>query len=471
MSHATYGVVYMTGGASGAGGASAASAVFTTAATAGGVLIAGAAIYLAARKMRADYNCAFNEYQGRSERENAAFALQNARFAATQQKAREMSLSLSQVALDDPNTAFFLGGLGRLKAQISGAGGPNDSGPAAGAALLLLQCDELLASVAAGEATGQFAAYEKLTQAVAQARAIATSGKSSAREVVARELVIEQAAALRMDICDSILVEKRHDIGRAALQTRLDDIETLVQSQPLMALQALGVLRERARGEIRAAGESANREAQNAARMRELVGQISAHAQAVLQQETLEAPKREAQALLKRVSALVAATPVELSALETLATQAQTLFETTEKEIEEAALAVYLEDQVAQVLGGLGYRVTSATNGQDEKKMVAVLDSGLGVQMNLDGKGNLSGEMVAFSARSSEVDAAAEDKVCTLMDDIFDGLRKRNMVVRESKRLHFKKGLHQIPIVQTVSAPGEIAAVAAVKPLEMSVGK
>lgn len=468
MSGATEAVIYTT--MSSAGGASGASALFSTLAATGGVVIAGAAIYLAARQMRSDYCAAFTQYQGRADHEAGIYALQNATFAATQQKAREMSLSLSQEASDDPNTAFFLGGLSRLKGQLQGDG-PQGNGPTSGAAILLQKCDELLSRVASGDATAQFAAYEKLSQAVTQLKAESKArGKTTSREEIARELVSEQIAALRSDLGDSILAEKRHFETRTALQTRLEEIESL-SSQPLIALQSLGVLRDRVRGEIRLAGENALRETRNAARLRELVGQISAHAQAILRQDVLEAPKTEAEALLKRVSVLVAATPVELAELEILAAQAQSLFQNTEKLLEEAAMAEYLEDQVAQVLGGLGYRVTSASNGQDDAKMVAVLDAGLGVQLNIDGKGNLSGEMVAFSAQSSEVNASGQEKVCHLMDDIFDGLRRRNLVVREKKRKNFKAGVDHVPVVQTASTASETAPAAVSKPLEMSLGQ
>ncbi len=468
MSGATEAVIYTT--MSSAGGASGASALFSTLAATGGVVIAGAAIYLAARQMRSDYCVAFTEYQGRSDREAAVFTLQNAAFVAAQQKARELSLSLAPAAGDDPNTAFFLGGLSRLKTQLQG-GGPEGNGPPSGAAILLRQCDELLARVASGDATAQFAAYEKLSQAVTQLRTESKArGKTTSREEIARELVSEQIAALRNDLGDSILVEKRHSKARTALQTRLEEIEALSQ-QPLIALQSLSVLRDRVRGEIRLAGEKALHETRNGARLRDLVGQISAHAQAVLRQDVLEAPKTEAEALLKRVSVLVAATPVELIELEILADQAQSLFQNTEKLLEEAAMAQYLEDQVAQVLGGLGYRVTSASNGQDDAKMVAVLNSGLGVQLNIDGKGNLSGEMVAFSAGSSEVNASAQEKVCNLMDDVFDGLRRRNLVVREKKRKNFKAGVDHVPVVQTAPTSIGAAPQAASKPLEMTLGQ
>jgi hypothetical protein len=465
MSGATEAVIFTS--MSSAGGASGATALFSTLSATGGVAIAGAAIYLAARKMRSDYNSAFAEYQGRADRESIVFGLQNASFIAAQQKAIEMSLTLSQEASDDPNTAFFVNGLSRLRALLTG-GGPDGTGPTIGAEILLKQCDDLLTRVAAGDATGQFAAYEQLSQAVALHRAETKSrDKASTREQIAQELVNEQVAGLYRDLEESILAGRRHSQTRSVLLTRLKEIEALSQ-QPMTALQAVSVLRDRVRGEIRSAGEDALKEARNATRMRELVGQISAHVQAVLRQDVLEAPKAEAESLLKRVSVLVAATPVELAALEVLATEAQQLFVNTEQLIEEAAMASYLEDQVAQVLGGLGYRVTAATNGQSESKMVAVLDSGLGVQLNINGQGHLSGEMVAFSDATSDVNSQAQEKVCNLMDDIFDGLRRRNLVVREKKRKNLKSGVDRVPVVQVESASNETTPTSESKPLTMS---
>ncbi|HEX9996907.1 MAG TPA: hypothetical protein VGB45_07180 [Abditibacterium sp.] len=468
MSGATEGVIYIaTNG--GAAGASAASSVFSAVAATGGVVIAGAAVYMVARKMRADYGAALGEIQNRANRESVLFATQNAIFEQAQLKAREMSLSLSECAREDPNTAFFLSGIGRLKSQVAGLDDPN-GGPSSGAALLARQCDEILAEVAAGKASAQWTNYETLANRVAKLALELKSDSQNERQNAVLQLVRDQIALLRADIGDSLLSRKNHGAARGILLERLEQIETLAATQSATALQSLSVLRERIRSEIRGAGENAAREAQNAVKMRELVGQISAHAQSVLGQAILIAPRVEAEQILKKLSSLVGATPVELSKLEILAFQAKELFESTEKALEEAALATYLEDQVSQVLGGLGYRITSATSG-GEQKMVAVLDGGNGVQLNIDGKGNLSGEMVAFSENFAEVSEAAQEKVCNLMDDVFDGLRRRNLVVREKKRKNFKAGRDRVEVVKTAENSVETMSVAAQKPLEMRIGQ
>lgn len=320
------------------------------------------------------------------------------------------------------------------------------------------------------ESGAQWSAYENLANRVAKLGADAQKDAKSARETVALQLVCDQITLLRADVGDSLLSQKRHSARRELLLKRLDELEGLAATQSLTALQSLSILRDRIRSEIRGAGESAAQEARDAAQMRELVGRISAHAQSVLGQNMLPAPRLEAEKILKRLSGLVGATPIELSKLQMLATEAQTLFETTEEALEEQAMATYLEDQVSQVLGGLGYRLTTATNGA-ESKMVAVLDSGVGVQLNIDGRGNLSGEMVAFSESSADVNASAQEKVCNLMDDVFDGLRRRNLVVREKKRKNFKAGADRVEVVQTTGSTGENSAVIVQKPLEMRVGE
>lgn len=475
MSHATYAVVSM-GASSGAG--TAASAIFTAAATAGGVIVAGAAVYMVAQKMRSDYSAALTEYQTRSLREAALHAVQNAALVAAQNRAREMALSLTEKALDDPNTAFLLSGLGRLKTRLQGLSDPNDPTPTQGAALLLRDVGELLKQVASGEDAATFDAYEKLAQAVSR---LATQAKESTLTSDTQrqrliELVNEEVELLRADVDASVMAQKRYDQKRAALNERFGEVEQLAANQPKIALQSLALLRDRVRGELREAAQEAKRDAQNAARMRELVGEISASAQAVLRQDLLEAPRREAELLLRKVSSLVAATPVELADLEILATQAHTLLAETEKAIEEKAMAQYLEEQVSQVLGSLGYRVTlAASSGEGEaaeaQKMVAVLDSNVGVQLNIDGTGNLSGEMVAFSESAAEVDARSEERVCDVMDLIFDGLRRKNMVVREKKRHHFKPEGGKVKVVNAVKQDtGAASTTAQPKALEMNIG-
>jgi hypothetical protein len=461
MSGATDAIVYTSTTTAGAG-----SAVFAAAAAAGGVLVAGAAVYLAARKMRADYCAALTEYQTRSDREAALFAAQQATRQAAQDRARALSLSLSEKALEDPNTAFLLSGIGRLKNRLGGLGDPNDPTPGNGVAILFRQCEDILERINAGEVTAQLAAYERLSEAVT---ALATQVRLAQGKVPAKSVALahEAIAALREDLNDSLLAERRHEKTRFALLERLVEIERLAENQPGVVLQGLALLRERFRGELHAAAAEAALQAKNALRVRELVGEISAHAQAVLQQEVLQAPRREAELLLKRVSAVVAATPVELTALEALSFEAKDLFEATETAIDEKAMAEYLEDQVSQVLGSLGYRVTMASSGTEEKKLVAVLDSGIGVQLNVDGRGGLSGEMVAFSEHTAEVDFYQQERVCDLMDAIFDGLRRKNMVVREKKRKNFKVGSDRVKVVRPVERVENTAIATEKKALEM----
>ena len=466
MSGATGAVVFY-GSASSASTGAAASAVFGTVATAGGVLVAGAAVYLAARQMRSDYQSALCDYQSRGTRELADWNERNAGFIAAQNAARQMSLDLAPTAAHDPNVAFLLGALNRMRGRLGDGGDDNPDAPA-GAAELARRIDEMAARVASGNGGDALADYEKLAQSVSAAMAGRVKGGKDA--VALQALLNDELTALENDVKGSILSEARHEKMLAALQERLAEARALGAREPKMAWQALQLLQTRARGEIRRASEGAAKKVEHAARVRELVGLTSAHAQSVLRQTVLPAPRAQAEAMLKSLSALVAATPVELSELEKLAYESKALFEATEEALQDKALAQHLEDQVGQVLAGLGYRVTSAKGAEaDDSKMVAVLDSSIGVQLNIGAGGQLSGEMVAFSEDDADVEIAAQERVCDLMDAIFDGLRRRNMVVREKKRKNFKVNQDRLKVVDVEQVGQGTTEVAA--PMAMRVGE
>lgn len=466
MSGATGAIVYA--GSSAAGG-SAASAVFGAVATAGGVVMAGAVVYMAARQMSKDYAVAMADYQTRSLREQADWDERSAVYVAAQQAARAMALELSPEAAHDPNTAFVLGALNRLRGRL---GDPNDPSSPAGAAEIARSVEQLAARVAAGEEGDALADYEKLAAQVSQSLGKRVAGGKDAAAL--RAVLSEEFAALEADVRASILGEAKHQKAMAALVERLQEARALSEREPKMAWQALQLLQNRARGEIRRTVEAAKKQKEHAARVRELVGLISANAQAVVRQTVLSEPRARAEAMLKRLSAIVAATPVELDELEGLSDAACALFSETEVALEDKALAQHLEDQVAQVLSGLGYRVSSAQGSQSaeaEAQMVAVLDGQVGVRMNIGAGGQLEGEMVAFSEADADVEIAAQERVCDLMDAVFDGLRRRNLVVREKKRKNFKPGQDRLQVVELAEAPGAQQTQAAAAPLAMRVGE
>ena len=475
MSHSTFVTV-------GAGWTSGGSAIFGACATGAGVVLVGASLYMAARQLHADYQSAVNAFEERALQEAAQQRARSVGFDGLQAQARQLSLSLSVKALDDPNTAFVLGGVSRLKSRLSGFGGSGGPGGPDGLALITAQCDALLALVEAGEASAHYATYEGLlasVSALAQRRASATGVSAASKEELGI-MLRDEVEALRADLRASALCAESAATGERKLaaqaQERMDELVRLGDGQPAMALQSLNMLRDRLRSEMRGAARAAHGRAESAARIREVVGDISAHAQAVLRQQELEAPRLEASALLRRLSAVVANPESDLTALEGLAEEARNLLTETERALDEMAMAQYIEDQVASVLGSMGYRVTRTTHGESgaeaeaQGDMVAILDSGIGVKLHVDQKGGLSGEMVAFSAGAAEVNAYDEERVCSLMDKVYEGLRGRNLEVREKKRKYFRGQSNSVPVVKTaVKGTPSVAAqpAAAARALEI----
>ncbi len=456
MSGATEAVVMMHAGSAGSAGAGG-SALFSTMAATGGVVIAGAAIYLVARQMRSDYQSALSQWDERERSEERDRSENRAVFAESMRAAKSLALELSPQSAADPNTAFLLGALSRMRARL-GAGDNPDSPRSPHAAALRAQCETLIAEVAGQSASAQLSAFEQLNAAVAAYLATRVEERRGTSADIA-QAVREDVAALEADVKASPLSRGGRSAVFNTILERASQVRELAAREPKMAVQALQLLQERARSEIkRAAQEDATR-VKNAARARELAGLISANACAVLNQTVLDAPRAQANEMLKKLSALVSATPVELDSLERLQGQSAALFEQTQSALDERAMQTYLEDQVQQVLTGLGYRVSSATHSE---QMVAVLDSGTGVQLLIDGKGALEGKMVALSEGAREVSSHEQERVCGLMDAVFDGLRRRNLVVREKKRRNFKAGQETLQVVQLESdRQGDAASEAA----------
>lgn len=311
------------------------------------------------------------------------------------------------------------------------------------------ECAQLAQMVATGGMDGSYGRYEKLARRVS-----AWSVKSAAAIIhsgATQHLVIQARTALEEfhhDLGTAMDLGEAHAKALKGLQARALELEALAQAEPAVVLQGLDLLEERLRGELRQLGQKEKAKSELATKMRQLVGTISARAQAVLAQELLPESRERAQALLKQLAVQVAQTPVLLESLETLAREAEELFVQTEEAISEMAVQEHLQDQVSQVLGSLGYRVTMASSGEEEANLVAVLDSELGLQIKVDGKGQLSSEMVAFSEASSVVDDVAQERVCQLMDEIYAGLRRRNLKVQEKKRRNLKVGRDKVKVVQ-----------------------
>jgi len=444
MSGATEAVIMVNASAGGSAGA---SAFMSAMAATGGVVVAGAAIYLVARQMKSDYYVAVAQWEEREKSEANERDEARVHFAASMRAGQLMAMELSPTSAADPNTAFMLGALSRLRSRLNSTDGDGNGPHSPQSAALRAKCEAVLQMVAVAGASAQLSEFEHLS-AQSAAFLAARQGELRGTNADIAALVREEVAALEADVRASPLARGGRSAALKAILERAASVQELAAREPKMALQALQLLQERARGEIKRAAKDDATRLQNAGRARELAASISANARAVLNQTLLETPRKEAGEMLKRLSALVSATPVELSALELLAAQSTALFEQTQTALDERAMQSFLEDQVQQVLSGMGYRVSSAANSRE---LVAVLDAGTGVQLHIDGKGALEGKMVALSSGAREISSHEQEKVCNLMDAIFDGLRRRNLVVREKKRRNFKAGQETLQVVQLES--------------------
>jgi hypothetical protein len=451
-----------TGGV--AGGAATGAAVLG-----GAVFVVGAAgaALLAAHHLHSSYQEALGNYNQRIENERTQF--QSA--SRTRHEAAGVALLQAQKtrikAAQLAEFAFLQAGVQRLQKRLDGGPDVDPRLPKA--------CAQLLAALEKPKPdfAELFASYEALSAAVAdwakksrQGQAEKSSASSSVDLKAAKIALEADLAALSEDI-SLAPAEVLNAQVRLRLKRALSHVEHLSAEQPHMAEQAFKLLRSRVGRELAKGAESASKKLAErelfAARLRELSGRISARSQATLaaldNEEFSQSPLAMTQLDPLKISALnhlqMLATllggelPVDLLPLETLAGEADKLFANTGDQLRQLALQIYLESQVLEVFTQLGYRASMVEDlSLSQSGIIATLDTGHGVEMQWDGTGHLSSELVAFSSSSADVAPHLQEKVCALMDDVFEALRSRGCVVREKKRRHFKQGERKLRIVK-----------------------
>lgn len=474
---------FATGGATAAGGTAAggaATGMAGGAAVAGSVILvvgSAAAALLAARYLQSSYENALSSYQQRLDAEKTPI------YAANQAHQEAMRAALVKAgktrvkAAESAELAFLRAGVQKLQKRVSDWPGIDPRVPGA--------CARLLADLEspAPDTAALFAAYESLgdlaAKAVARQRETALAALAAKDDAAGLKNVVAalqaDVAELQQDITQApravLADEMRVELKRSLLQ-----VQALTTAQPRLAHQGLQLLRGRIGRELSLGAEREAKlrqeQAPAAASLRELAGRISARSQAtmaVLQDEELvSSPLARAQISglqaravghLERLATLLAgAMPANLVPLETLAGEADALFDETGQQLLNLAQQIYLQDQVAEVFTQLGYQVTTTGDqAAGQSAIMATVNNEHGVEVRLDGAGNLSSEMVAFSAAATEIEPQAQERVCALMDEVFDLLQARGCTVREKKRRHAKKGERSLRVVKSPkkkSAPG-----------------
>lgn len=221
---------------------------------------------------------------------------------------------------------------------------------------------------------------------------------------------------------------------KAPLLEQLSRLESLAVDEPGVAMQGLANLRERSTKLIHSQLEAQSEREQR----REFTGQAVAMLQALAKVPDA-AEKDEAVRLLEQISAAFGAgDPPSIAALEEFLAQAKALFETCTNRLELAAKSAYITDAVADTLSELGYQVSHVPQEGTQSCLVSV-DQDTGMMVMVDKDGNLKTEMVAFNEQATIPDVATQEKICSLVDQVFDGLRNRDIQIKEKVRRNIKK--------------------------------
>lgn len=398
------------------------------------------ACYRAAKHLPDAYNAAMNEFRGRAEVElNGLFTSKNAHDLAMQSAAQ--LVERAQTPLEDANLSFLNGQIEKLRARSG-----EDSPPDVKAMFETLQ-SQIAASPA--EIVAHWREFETLQSAISKtlleraARETAFAPSSNEKKAVQIEFLRAELENLGAQLENPLWNSQEGQKARENLQIRLENLRALLETSPASSAQGLILLQgalNRARDTL-AAQEQLRREKreEKSLLVRELSGTIAARAQAIAGQNELPAARESALSLLARLSQFLSSDfGDDLTQLRALNEEAENLFEQTHKTLHETAFAAYLRAQVRDVLGELGYRVADL---EGEKGLVAVVDDKTGVEIEIDGNGALSSHLVAFSdAESAPVNFWAQEKACALLDEVYAGLRRRQLTVKEKKRKTLRDG-------------------------------
>jgi len=227
----------------------------------------------------------------------------------------------------------------------------------------------------------------------------------------------------------------RSEAERSPLVAQLEKLEALPPEESKVALQGIGNLKDRT-GKILQTQIASE---QTKLRRREIAAESVAMLQA-LSRVPDAAEASEAIKILEQISrAFATETAPSVSTLEGFLNKAKALFESCEARLQKAAASAYVADTVAETLMEMGYSVSPVPEEGAEACMIR-LDQSTGMLVTMDAGGQLKTEMVAYDESSREPDMESQERVCSLVDDIFVALRKKDIQVKEKFRKTMKHG-------------------------------
>ncbi|RYG47032.1 hypothetical protein EON79_08510, partial [bacterium] len=369
---------------------------------------------LAVQRMQADYQTAQQEFE-----------------------ARQVRLANELEALRAAHAARRAGALG-MGTQVDAGGVTGDT------AGFLVRAVEDCAARAAARGT------EEVARAAEALRARAARGETT----ILSELDdlyerLDSAYVQKVPTDDGwsqLLEAARSDLASPLFETAFRDdmareiamLAGLSRGEREVAMQGLKMVRSRLRRVSRERLEDMRVRAERAQRYRALVGESMGYYRAVA--GTVELPAYQAKAragLVVLREALVASDDPE-ARLRSIAIDAKALYDEAIQVLMSRDATEAVCEKIGDVLLGMGYSVSSLDPEEGTGRHIVLADD-RGLSISVDPKGRVLAEMVAYGDHAAVPDAADEENVCRLVDELFATMKAAQLPVRERTRKRLKK--------------------------------
>lgn len=410
----------------------------TAAAAAGVVALAGYGSYIAICKLRKDYQQSLTEFHEHSQ------ADLRARIAFSEQEHSAVLAALAVangtkvLAAEDAGMRFVQTRVTHLVQRLPQLAQPDPELAAQCAALLLAVEEQPL------ELSAHFEQYRLLAERAA------TLFAEQADDARVATTLSEELAAIREEMDSPLLAGDEYTDLREQLQQQFAALEAVLAGHRDVAKQGLVLLRRRLHRELQMAADHRQVRIRQAEEIRLQVGESLARLQAILRQEQLPDFNRAAALLLERLSeTLSRATANDNAEIRQVAVEVDALFTACAKTFEEQTIAAYLEDQISEALTTMGYQVSQLPPEglTAQRALVAAVGDDLGLEFHVDGHGRLGTEMVALSEDAASAGHDAQERVCTLVDQVFAALNAHECAIRERFRSSLRPG-EQLRVVE-----------------------
>lgn len=395
---------------------------------AAGAVVGAYAAYRMIDQLHKDFQAGLEEFKEREAAEVGHRRYLEQELQETSARTTELMERMEAAEIFDANREFLLHRLAQLEETVA----PLEH------AGLREQCEKLRAEIASGEQPleTQLEALRKLAEDVSAAVLPTTAAYDA------------ECDAIRDEIGSPLLAGAALADLRKELLNQLVSLKKVGVRQRALAKQGLALLRQRVYREMRQQAELQQARLQQAEARRLLVGVMSAKLHALSRLTDLPAFTASARQMQARLAQILAAGgEQELDDLAELGRQTDYLYDTCERTLQQHLVIEYISDQITDVLVSLGYRV-QCVEEEGGERLIANIDNAVGIRFNVAEDGQLGAEMVALTPEAAAHGLESQEKICGIIDQVFAGLKSKDLPLRERFRSKLKPG-EQLKVVAT----------------------